>query len=198
MANITKTVGTSVISLQSVAASSVLISSAVSIASKLAATLFIHFGRRSATAAGAGVNIRIEGSSKSSGDGHWYPLAVLTTQFAACESEAVSGTVLSAQNVITVASTTNLSAGDIIYIDNGTIANSEWHRIKSIVTNTSVTVEDNLVNAQTGATVYDSAEMYAIQLDLSALSRLRIVVDGSLFTQAFAIEADMITADSIG
>lgn len=198
MANITKTVGTSVISLQSVSASSVLISSAVDLASKLGATIFIHFGRRSATAAGAGVNIRIEASSKSSGDGHWYPIAIFTTNFAACEAEAVNGTVNSGTNVITVASTTNLTAGDIIYIDNGTIGNSEFHRIKSISINVSVTTEDNLVNAQTGSTIYDTAEMFIAQIDASSIKRIRIVADGSSFTQAFAIEADMITADSIG
>lgn len=191
-----KTQGTSVISLQSVAASSVLVGSAIDVSGKLAGALFIHFGRRSATAAGASVNIRVEASSKSSGDGHWYPLTILPTQFAACEAEAVSGTVGSGTNVITVASTTNLTAGDLIYIDNGTIANSEWGRVKSIVASTSVTIEDNLVNAQTGATLYDTAEMFAVQLDLLAIGRIRVVADGSLFTQAFAIEAHMVTADS--
>lgn len=198
MATITKTVGTSVLSLQSVAASTVLLSSAVDVSTKLAATLFIHFGRRSATAAGAGVNIRIEASAKSSGDGYWFPLAIFTTAFAAVEAEAVSGTVSSGTNVITVASTTNLAAGDIIFIDNGTIANSEWGRVKSIVANTSVTIEDNLVNAQTGATMYDSAEMYACQLDLTGISRIRVVADGALFTQAFAIDVLMVSGDSIG
>jgi hypothetical protein len=191
-----KTQGTSVLSLQSVAASSVALGSAIDVSGKLAGTVFIHFGRRSATAAGAGVNFRIEASSKSSGDGHWYPLATITTAFAACEAEAVSGTVNSGTNVITVASTTNLTAGDFIYIDNGTIANSEWGRIKSIVANTSVTIEDNLVNAQTGATMYDTAEVYALQLDLLAVGRIRLVADGSLFTQAFAVESHMVTADS--
>jgi hypothetical protein len=173
LADITKTVGTSVISLQSVAASTVLVSSTVSTANKLAATFFVHFGRRSATAAGAGVNIRIEASSKSSGEGHWYPVVILTT---------------------------NLTAGDIIFIDNTTIGNSEWHRIKTISANTSVTLEDNLVNAQSSgaATIYDSAEIYPpITIDLTSISRIRVVADGASFTQAFAIEVDMITGDSI-
>lgn len=195
---ITKTQGTSLLSLQSCAASSVVVGSAVDVSTKLAATVFIHFGRRAATAAGAPANLRIEASSKSSGDGHWYPLAIFVTDFAACEAEAVSGTVNSGTNVITVASTTNLAAGDLIYIDNGTIANSEWGRVKSIVSNTSVTIEDNLVNAQTGATLYDSAQVFAAQIDLTAVGRLRLVDDGSLFTQAHAIEAHMVTGDSIG
>lgn len=198
MATFSKTQGTSVLSLQSVSANSVLISSAIDVSTKIAGSLFIHFGRQSATAAGAGVRIRIEASSKSSADGQWYPLAMFETNFAAVESEAVSGTVNSGTNVITVASTTNLAANDIIFINNGTIGNSEWGRIKSISTNASVTIEDNLVNAQTGATIYDGAEMYVANLKLESIGRLRIVADGSSFTQAFAIEAHIITTDSIG
>ena len=192
-----KTQGTSLISLQSVAASTVLLGSAVDVSQKFAATIFIRFGRRSATAAGAGANIRVEASYKSSGDNSWVPLAVFTTNFAAAEAEAVSGTVNAGTKVVTVASTTNLTAGDVIFINNGTIANSEWGRVKSISSNVSVTIEDDLVNAQTGATLYDSAEMFLCQLDLSAIGRIRIVADGSLYTQAFAIQADMITLDSI-
>jgi hypothetical protein len=196
MGSVSKTDGTSVLALQSVAASSVLISSALDVSTKFAASLFIHFGRRIATAAGAGVNLRVEASSKASGNGHWYPLAILTTDFQACEAEAVTGTVNAGATVITCASTTNLTAGDLIYIDNGTIANSEWARIKSISVNVSVTIEDALTFAQTGATMYDRAEMYAVQLDLTAVKRIRLVADGALYTQAFAIESTMVTGDS--
>jgi len=199
MASPSKTAATSLLSLQSVAASSVLLSSAVNVATKYAVSVFCHFGRRSATAAGAGVNFRLEASSKSSGDGHWYVLASYTTDFVACEAEAVSGTVSSGTNVITVASTTNLAAGDIIYIDNGTIGNSEWGRIKSTVLNTSVTIEDNLVNAQTGATMYDRAEIFGfINVPLDGVTRIRLVADGASFTQAFAVESHYTTLDSIG
>lgn len=159
--------------------------------------MFIHFGRRATTALTAGAQFRIEASSKSSGDGHWYPLFIYTTDIAAAESEAVSGTVNAGTNVITVASTTNLTAGDIIYIDNGTIANSEWGRIKSISTNTSVTIEDNLVNAQTGATLYDQAQIFrVVDINCRAIGRLRLVVDNTGTGQAVAVEAHVVTADS--
>ena len=198
MATFSKTQGTSVLSLQSVAANGVVISSAIDVSTKIAASIFIHFGRRAATASTAGARLRIEASSKSSADGHWYPLAMFETNFAAVEAEAVSGTVNAGTNIITVASTSNLAANDIIFIDNGTIANSEWGRIKSVVTNTSVTIEDNLVNAQTSATLYDGAEMYVANLRLESVGRIRVVVDGSSFTQAFAVEAHIITTDAIG
>ena len=189
----TKTANTPILSLQSNAATTVLISGDVDVSAKVQATIYTWLGRRSATAAGAGCNIRIEGSPKTSGGDTWIPLAWFTSSFAAVEAEAVTGTVNAAQKVITVASTTNLTAGDYIYIDNGTIANSEWARIKSIVNNTSVTVETDLTNAQTGATLYDGAESYVCQLDLRSIMRLRMVVDGSVFTQAHAVQSIMST-----
>jgi hypothetical protein len=197
MATPTKTQGTAVLSLQSLASNSVVISSVVDVTTKFAATVFLHFGRRATSALTEGIEFRVEASSKSSANGHWYPIVSFKTATAAAESEAVSGTVSAGTNVVTVASTTNLVAGDLIYIDNGTIGNSEWGRIKSISTNKSVTIEDNLVNAQTGATIYDQAEMYVAQLDLSAIGRLRIVADGRNSGQAVAIEAHAVTLDSI-
>jgi hypothetical protein len=196
MASFTKTPQTALLALQSVAASSVVISSAFDVSGKIGALIQARFGRRSATAAGAGINLRIESSKATSGDNSWFPIATLTSGFGACEAEAVNGTVSSGTNVITVASTTNLAAGDLIFIDNGTIANSEWGRIKSVVNNTSVTIEDNLVNAQTGSTLYDTAEIYAPIEIPSGCVRIRVVDDASLFTQAHAIEVNLITVDS--
>jgi len=196
--SLTKTIQSALLALQSVAASSVAIGTPLDVSTKLGGLVQVRFGRRSATAAGAGVNIRLESSRSASPDNSWFPFALFTTAFAACEAEAVSGTVGSGTAVITVASTTNLTAGDLIFIDNGTIANSEWGRVKSIVANTSVTIEDALVNAQTGATLYDSAEIYAPVAVPEGAVRIRAVADGSLFTQAFAIEVNLITVDSIG
>ena len=193
----TKTGGNSIITLQSVAASSVLVSSAVDVSTKWKASLNVFFGRRSASSAGAGVNIYIEGSTFASGDDNWATLAQYTTGFAAAEAEAVTGVVAAGATVITCASTTNLTAQDYIYIDNGTIANSEWRRIKSIVAATSVTVIDALTNAQTSSTMYDSAETYNADLDLSSIMRIRVVADGSLYTQAFAIKVTSTYLDSI-
>lgn len=198
MATFTKTANAgNLLALQSVAASSVVVGTAVDVSGKLGGLVYVRFGRRSATAAGAGANIRIEVSYTSSGDNSWFPFAVFTSAFAACESEAVTGTVAAGATTITCASTTNLAAGDIIFIDNGTIGNSEWARIKSIVTNTSVTVEDALVNAATSCTMYDSAEIYAPVAIPEGAIRIRAVDDGSLFTQAHAIQVVYTTIDSI-
>lgn len=187
MAAFSKSYGT-LFALASTAASSVAISSALDVSTALGGMLYARFGRRAVTAAGAGANLRFEASHAASGDNSWFPFAELASTFAAVEGEAVTGTVVAGQNVVTVASTTNLAAGDLIYIDNTTIANSEWGRIKSIVANTSVTLEDNLVNAQTGSTLYDAAEIYAPIAIPDSVARIRFVNDSSLFTQANACE----------
>ena len=198
MAIITKTQDIPLLPLQSVASNTVVISPAEDVSTKISATVGIHFGRRSAIALAAGVEMRIEASMTSSGDSQWFPLVVFKSQNAAVEAETVSGTVNPGTNVLTVASTINLAAGDLVFIDNSTIENSEWGRVKAISTNSSITLEDNLANAQTGSTIYDSAEYFVAQLDLSSIGRLRLVVDGRNTGQAVAVEAFMVTADSIG
>ncbi len=196
--SLSKTQGTSVLALQSVASNTVVISSAVDVSAKFAVTVFIHFGRRSATALTTGVIFRIEASAKSSGDGHWYPLATFQTRVSAVTAQSVNGTCASGQNVVPMASTTGESVADIVYIDNGTIANSEWGRVKVVTSNTSITLEDNLTNAQTGGTVYPSAEMFSALIDCTAIGRLRLVVDASGTGQVVAAEAELVSSDSIG
>lgn len=207
MATITKTQGISILALQSLASNSVLISTAQDVSTKLAGMVMIHFGRRSATALTESVQIRIEASAKSSGDGHWYPLVVFLTQIQGVTAQAVNGTCNAGQAVIAMASTTGMSKdyantsspiGNIVYVDNGTIANSEWGRVVQLSANTSITIEDNLVNAQTGSTVYPSAEMFQAMLDFTAIARIRVVVNANNTGVAVAVEAEMVTGDSIG
>lgn len=197
MATFSKTANQTLLALQSVAASSVVVGTPVDVSNKMGGLVYARFGRRSATAAGASANIRIEASFATSGDNNWFPLAIFSTNFAAVEAEAVSGTVNAGTNVITVASTTNLTAGTIVFIDNSTIGNSEWGRIRTFSTNVSVTIEDNLVNAQTGATMYAGAEIFPpVPIPEGAL-RIRGVADCSQFTQASAVQMIYSTIDGI-
>ena len=197
MATYSKTGDLDLLTLQSIAASSVVVGSAVDVSDKMGGLVYARIGRRSASAAGDVCNIRLEASFKTSGDNSWFPFCTLSGNHAACEAEAVTGTVAAGATAITCASTTNLAAGDVIFIDNGTIGNSEWARIKSIVAATSVTVEDALVNAATSCTMYDAATIFTpVAIPPQAL-RIRVVADGSLFTQAWAVQGKYSTIDSI-
>jgi len=198
MATVSKTQGTTLLGLQQLSSNSVVVGTAQDVSTKLAATVFIHFAL--VDAGGVlldGVEFRIEASAKSSGNDQWFPLVAFKTYTAAPEAEAVSGTVSAAATTIAVSSTTNLSVGNIIFIKNATIANSEWARISGVTTNASITVIDGLTNAQTGSTIYNLAEMYTAQLDLTAIGRIRLVADGSGTGRATVIQGLMTTGDSI-
>lgn len=185
-----KTPNVTYISQQQVAANGVVVGSARTMVYAKNAVIGIWFGRRSATASTGPVNFRIEGNNTYGGStGYWTPITTYTTNYAAVEAEAVSGTANAGATTINVASTTNLLVGDIVYFDNGTAGNSEWHRIKSLVTNTSITLEEALSNAQTGSTIYNGAEITTTgPIDTLGYYYIRVVVDGAQFTQNYMVK----------
>lgn len=172
-------------------------SSEVDISGKLQVLVNIHFGRLATTALTVPCRIRLEVSTQSSGQGHWHPLFEHQTLIATAETESVSGTVNAGQAVITVSSTSNLVAGEPIFIQNPTFGNGEFVRIESVVTNTSVTGEDNLVNAQTGGTIWDQAEILPPVRVGPGWARMRLVVENTGTGQAVAVEAKYSTLDSL-
>jgi len=199
MATPSKTVGTQVISLQQIASNSVVKSSVQTVTTKFAAMVGVHLGRDDTGGAlTTGVTFRVEGSMKSSNDDQWFPLAEYVSGTTLPEAEAVSGTEAAGSTVIEVASTTNLTVGDLILFKNTTIANSEWGRIIAVAANVSITVIDAITNAQTGATIYDQAEFWNPSIDLLPVTRLRVVADASATGRTVVVEAWMTTCDSIG
>lgn len=205
MATFSKTQGTSLVSFAEISSGGVTVGSAADVSTKGRAMVHLRFGRCAATALTKPFSARIEVSSASSGDTPmvWTAIYEAQSAVAAAADEAVSGTVNSGQAVVGMASTTGFAVdpndlGKLVFIRNGTPANSEWGRIKTVTTNTSVTLEENLANAQTSATVYGSAHLWVAEVDLSAVGRLRVVADNSATGQTVAFRADMVTFDSIG
>lgn len=180
------------ITLQEVtAAPRIVISAELPTTNLSSVSIMIHLGRLTTTAFTSGVNFRIETSTKSSGNGHWYPITLFTSPLgSSIATEAVSAAAAAGQAVIPMADTTGFAVGDIVYIDNPTTANSEFGRVAVVTTNTSITLEDNLLFAQTTSTVFDQAEMYYALINTDSFERLRVVVDGSGAAQNFAVEVD--------
>ena len=76
--------------------------------------------------------------------------------------------------------------------------NWELVRVKG-VSGTTVTFEEACTLAHAGGSaVTDQAEMIFVQLDLSAVVRLRAVVDNASGGQTVAVQVLCTTADSIG
>ncbi len=200
MASIQKTAGTQILALQSVASNTVVVSSAVAVTSKLAATVFLHFGRGATTALTEGAELRIEAMSSSGGTtGTWFPIASFKTQTAAANSStSVTTSSASGQAVVSMSSTTGLAIENLVFILNTTLANSEWQRVAVVTASTSITLEENLVNTQgTSSKVYNSAEFYAAQIDCTAITQLRVVVNACNTGQTTYVDAYMVTGDTI-
>jgi hypothetical protein len=204
MATITKTQGTSLISLQTIASAAVVLGAAQDVSTKLAATVFIHHGRTATTALASGVKFRIEASAKSSLDGFWFPLAEFVTATTASTTTATLTTGTTAgDTTLPMTATAGIVVGDLVYIrEAGGETNSEFGRVKTVNTNTSVVIEDGTLYNHTVTTslVWSKAEFFTAQLDLTAIGRIRVVAD---WTSAAAgattvVEAFMVTGDSIG
>lgn len=198
---LTKSYQTALFTLQSLSSNSVAISSVLDVSTKFSGAVLIRFGRTVVTALTQGVIFRVEGSFASSGDADWGLIggAQFITNIATVADEAVSGTCNAGQKVIGMAATAGFTVGMRVFIKNGTFGNSEFGVIALVTTNTSITLEDNLVNAQTGSTVYADAQAFNVaDLNLQNYKRLRVVANGGNTGQAVAIQAQINTCDSIG
>lgn len=201
MANITKTVGTSVLAWADQANATSRVSSTQSVTTALAAAVHVYIGRGTGTAftAGSEPTARVEVSAKSSGDDWFTPVAQFQMATgASIANTTLNGAVSAAASTIVVNSATNIAAGDILLIEDSSASNYELARVLS-VSSTTITLETALTNGHSnGAAVRDQAEMYVVSVDLSATSRLRVVVNNAASGQAVRSAAYMVTADSIG
>ncbi len=191
---LTKTAGTVVLAPQQLAANTMVTSSAIDAATFIAATFFINEGHDDTGGTPTAATIRIQGSGKATGDDQWIDLHTITTGIVTPVTEPVTGTEAIGATVIECASTTGIVAGDILVFKNTVIANSEWHRVKSIVADTSFTIEDGLTFAQTGSAVYDQGVRYAVPIDCTAITRMRIQVDNMTNGRSIMVEAIMVSA----
>jgi hypothetical protein len=203
MATISKTQGTSLFALATVASGAVGLGAAADVSTKLAATVFIHVGRTIATALSNGVKVRVEGSAKSSLDGFWFPLAEFVTGVTVSTTTATLTTGTTAGTAtLPMTATAGIVIGDRVYIrEAGAETNSEFGRVITINTNTSIVLEDGTLYNHTITTtkVWSQAEFFVAQLDLTAIGRIRVVIDcaSALSGQTIVAEAFMVTGDSI-
>lgn len=199
MATIAKTPAIDILAHTAITHPNGVVGSAQDVSTDLAATILLFHSSVEATANTNPGSFYVQISGKASGDDSWVTVAQFTASVVTANPEAVSGTEAAGATTIECASTTGYTAALDIYFKNSTLANSEWGKIKSIVANTSVTMIDGITNAQTGSTMYNNADIFVCQLDLTAVSRVRVIF---LHTGATGADCDvkglMITGDSIG
>ena len=116
------------------------------------------------------------------------------------DTEAMTATEPAAETVLVVASTTGFTANDLLYIQDTTVvADSEWGRCQEIVTDTSINLVDGLTNEKDNADViWNDADLFVAQLDLTAITRIRTVFqhEGAAGANCH-IKGLLVTGDSI-
>jgi hypothetical protein len=200
MATITKTPGAAVLAHQAITHPETVKGSAQDVSTKLAATIVMYHSSVEATANTNAGSFHVQVSPSSSGDEDWATIAQFTATVSTADTEAMTATEPISETVLACASTTGFVAGDRLYIQNTTVADSEWALCQEIVSNTSVNLVDGLTNQQTNMSViWNDADVFVCQIDLTAVSRVRVIFHHEGATGANChVKALMVTGDSIG
>jgi len=200
MANISKTAGIAVLAHQALTHPDTVKGSAQDVSTKLAATILCFHASVEAAANTNPGSFLVQVSGAASGDEDWATVAQFTAQVSTADTEAMTATEPAAETVLACASTTGFVAGDNLYIrDSGTLADSEWAKCQEIVTNTSINLIDGLtVQKDNADVIWNDAEIFVCSLDLTAISRLRVIFqhEGAAGANVH-VKALMVTGDSI-
>lgn len=179
-----KTVGTAAVAPVALLTAAVTYSAAIDVATKMGITFFPRIGRTVATALAAEVLMVVEASAQATGNDSWYPVFPFTSS--TCKTTAASTTVATGLPVtagdttVNVTLATNITAGDVLYIANATLANAEFVRVKSVSASVATLYEACTRSHAAGVAVTDLGEILApIYIDTSAYSRMRFRFDSA-------------------
>lgn len=159
-------------------------------------TLHIDIALAEATAETAGSTIIVQGSSNSTGDTDWLPIASFGGPTGTAISKALGGTEAAGQTVLTVdnPATANLNHhGKLLFIEHTTPANSEivYSVADSGDAGDTITIQDGLTNEQTAAAsiiwsidgTASAVAQYIVSVPMS-VNRVRVIYDNILATGA--------------
>ena len=129
------------------------------------------------TANATGVAFIIQGSIETSGN-DWFDLVRFTGSTTAAETEVFTATEPITETVLAVASTTNLTVGDVIYLKDDTgVAESEWAEIVAVAAGASITILDGLITQKVADDdIYDQAQKFTALVMCDGLKRIRAAV----------------------
>jgi len=189
-----KTGGGTLLSLQTCASGAVVIGSPVDISGKLEVSIIVHIGRTVATALTNPAKIRIEVSTEASGNDSWMSIAeFLSSTIASTTTATLTTGTSAAATTLPMTATAAILIGDIVYIrEAGAETNSEFRRVITINTNTSIVVEEGCTYAHTITTtkVWSKADYWPVKIQVGSYMRMRMVVDC-----AYALSGQTIVAE---
>lgn len=198
-----KTDSVEVLAHQAATHPTTIVGSAIDCRAKIGATLFLYHGYVEATADTNPGKFLVQ-VRPDAGDGtvaeHWITVAECVAAGTNPDTEAMTATEPIGETVLACASTSGFAVNDQIYIQHSTLANSEWNELRSIQTNTSLTMIDGLTNEQTSSSViWNDARKWVVKLDLRAIESFRVIWTHEGATGANGhVKALAITHDSDG
>lgn len=201
MASITKTQGTEILTHQAITHPATVVGAAQDVSTKLGATIAMFHSSVEAVANTNAGSFLVQVSASGSGNEDWVTVGKFTASSTTADTEALTAIEAIGSTVLECVSTTGFAAEDFVYIqDITTLANSEWGRLKTLVTNVSLNLIDGLTNAKAVSdVVWNDADIFIMQLSLTAIGRLRVVFQHEGTTGANChVKALMVTGDTIG
>lgn len=107
----------------------------------------------------------------------WATVYEFDATISTADTENMTASEPVGETVLAVAATADFVANDVLYIQDATVvADSEWGRCKEVVLNTSIDLVDGLANAKDSSDViWNDADIFVCSLDLSAISRIRVL-----------------------
>jgi hypothetical protein len=150
----------------------------VAVATYLSGVITVKVANVEVTANATGVMVWIQGSFETTGDDAWFDLITFSGSTTAAETEAMTATEPVAETSIACASTTNLTVGDWIYLqDASVVADGEWHKIVKVVTNTSITIDYGLaVQKDSSDFIWTEADVWTAHINCEGLKRVNVLV----------------------
>jgi hypothetical protein len=160
-----------------------IVGSAIDCRTKRMASIFLYHAYIEATADTNPGKFLVQ-VRPDAGDGavlkHWITVVELPARGTTPDSEAMTATEPAGETVLACASTTGFTVADgdsDLYIqDTTTLADSEWAKLRTFASNTSITLMDGLTTQKDNADViWNDASRFVVTLDLDGIESFRVV-----------------------
>jgi hypothetical protein len=175
-----KTDSVEVLAHQAATHPTTIVGSAIDCRTKRAAVVFLFHGYVEATADTNPGKFLVQ-VRPDAGDGtateHWITVVELPAKGTTPDTEAMTATEPVAETVMAVAATAGFAVEDELYIqDTTTLADSEWAKLRTLTTNTSLTLVDGLtVQKDSADVIWNDASKFVVSLDLNGIESFRVV-----------------------
>jgi hypothetical protein len=123
------------------------------------------------------IQLRYDDHASPGNTENWVTVVDVPAAGTTPDTEAMTATEPAGETTLACASTTGFAVGDLLYIqDTGTLADSEWARCKTFVSNTNIQLIDGLTTQKDSADViWNDATVRRLVIGVETAKSLRVV-----------------------